>query len=244
MNIVVFTGAGISAESGISTFRDKNGLWENYDAMKLASIDGFRENPEAVLDFYNDRRWQLFDAKPNHAHYVLAELEKQYDVTIITQNVDDLHERAGSSKVIHLHGELTKVTSSRVREDDRCIKYYPLNLPICIGHKADDGSQLRPYIVWFGEELRYIDEARQLVEKADIFIVIGTSLVVYPAAGLVGYARHGIPKFLVDPSDMDERLPVGFKHIKAKAVKGVDILLEEMMKISHYYKCNNTNNVT
>lgn len=231
MNIVVFTGAGISAESGISTFRDKNGLWENYDAMRLASIDGFREDPEAVLEFYNERRWQLFDAKPNHAHYVLAKLEKQHDVTIITQNVDDLHERAGSSKVIHLHGELTKVTSSREREDDRCIKYYPLNLPIYIGHKADDGSQLRPYIVWFGEELRYIEEARQLVESADIFIVIGTSLVVYPAAGLVGYARHDIPKFIVDPSDMEGKLPEGYKHIKAKAVEGVDILLEEIKNL-------------
>lgn len=230
-NIVVFTGAGISAESGISTFRDKNGLWENYDAMRLASIDGFRDDPEAVLDFYNDRRWQLFDAKPNHAHHALAELEKQYDVTIITQNVDDLHERAGSSKIIHLHGELTKVTSSRNKEDDRCIKYYPLNLPIYIGHKADDGSQLRPYIVWFGEEVRYIEEARQLVEEADIFVVIGTSLVVYPAAGLVGYARKEIPKFLVDPSDMEGHLPYGFKHIKAKATEGVDILINEIKSI-------------
>jgi NAD-dependent deacetylase len=229
-NIVVFTGAGISAESGISTFRDKNGLWENYDAMRLASIDGFRDDPEAVLDFYNDRRWQLFDAKPNHAHYVLAELEKLHNVVIVTQNVDDLHERAGSSKVIHLHGELTKVTSSRNREDDRCIKYYPLNLPIYIGHKADDGSQLRPYIVWFGEEVRYIEEARQLVEKADIFIVIGTSLVVFPAAGLVGYARHDIPKFLVDPSDMEDHLPTGFTNIKTKATEGVDILMENIMK--------------
>ena len=230
-NIVIFTGAGISAESGISTFRDKDGLWENYDAMRLASIDGFRDDPEAVLDFYNDRRWQLFDAKPNHAHYALAELEKQYDVTIVTQNVDDLHERAGSSKVIHLHGELTKVTSSRNREDDRCIKYYPLNLPIYIGHKADDGSQMRPYIVWFGEEVRYIEEARQLVEQAEIFVVIGTSLVVYPAAGLVGYARKDIPRFLVDPSDMEVHLPYGFKHIKAKATEGVDILIEEIKKM-------------
>ena len=234
-NIVVFTGAGVSAESGISTFRDKDGLWTNYDAMKLASIDGFRDDPEAVLDFYNDRRWQLFDAKPNHAHYALAELEKLHDVTIITQNVDDLHERAGSTKVVHLHGELTKVTSSRDREDDRCIKYYPLNLPIYLGHKAEDGSQLRPYIVWFGEYLRYMDEARTLVENADIFVVIGTSLVVYPAAGLVGYARHEIPKFLVDPSDMEGHLPYGYKHIKAKATEGVDIVIEEISKML----CNN-----
>ncbi len=230
-NVVVFTGAGISAESGISTFRDKNGLWENYDAMRLASINGFQDDPEAVLDFYNERRWQLFSAKPNHAHYALAELEKQHDVTIVTQNVDDLHERAGSSKVIHLHGELTKVTSSRNREDDRCIKCYPLNLPIYIGHKADDGSQLRPYIVWFGEEVRYIEEARRLVEKADVFVVIGTSLVVYPAAGLVGYARKAVPKFIVDPSDMEEHLPYGFKHIKAKATEGVDILIDEIKKL-------------
>ena len=230
-NIVVFTGAGISAESGISTFRDKNGLWERYDAMRLASVDGFRDDPEAVLEFYNERRWQLFDAKPNHAHYALAELEKQHDVTIITQNVDDLHERAGSSKVIHLHGELTKVTSSRNREDDRCIKYYPLNLPIYIGHKAEDGSQLRPYIVWFGEELRYIEEARQLVEKAEVFVVIGTSLVVYPAAGLVGYAHPDVPKFLIDPSEMDGHMPLGFKHIKANATEGVDILFEELEKL-------------
>lgn len=230
-NIVVFTGAGISAESGISTFRDKNGLWENHDAMRLASIGGFIDDPETVLEFYNARRMQLYNVKPNHAHYALADLEKLHDVTIITQNVDDLHERAGSTKVVHLHGELTKVTSSRVREDDRCIKYYPLNLPITLKSRADDGSQLRPYIVWFGEELRYIEEARQLVEKADIFIVIGTSLIVYPAAGLVGYARHGIPKYLVDPSEMEDYLPRGFKHIKAKATEGVDFLIDEIKKM-------------
>lgn len=230
-NVVILTGAGISAESGISTFRDKDGLWRNYDAMKLASIDGFIEDPEAVLEFYNSRRMQLSEVQPNHAHYVLAELEKQYNVTIITQNVDDLHERAGSSNVVHLHGELTKVTSSREREDNRCIKYYPLNLPIRIGAKADDGSQLRPYVVWFGEYLRYLEDAQKLVEGADIFIVIGTSLIVYPAAGLVGYARHDIPRFLIDPSDMQENLPEGYKHIKAKAVEGVDILIEELKRI-------------
>ena len=230
-NIVIFTGAGISAESGISTFRDKDGLWTKYDAMKLASVEGFNEDPEAVLEFYNARRMQLYTVKPNHAHYVLADLEKHHDVTIITQNVDDLHERAGSSKVIHLHGELDKVTSSRNREDDRCIKYYPLNLPIQIGAKADDGSQLRPYIVWFGEYLRYMEEACIMVENADIFVVIGTSLVVYPAAGLVGYAHHEVPKFLVDPSDMDGKLPEGFEHIKAKATEGIDVLMEKLKKL-------------
>lgn len=229
-NIVVFTDAGISAESGISTFRDKNGLWTKYDAMRLASLDGFRDDPEAVLEFYNVRRMQLFNVKPNHAHYVLAELEKKHNVTIITQNVDDLHEQAGSTKVIHLHGELTKVTSSWQREDDRCIKFYPLNLPITIGAKADDGSQLRPYIVWFGENLRYMEKAQGLVENADIFIVIGTSLVIYPAAGLVGNAHPEIPKFLIDPSEMEDRFPSGFKHIKAKAVEGVDLLMEELMR--------------
>lgn len=230
-NIVVFTGAGISAESGIPTFRDENGLWKNYDAMRLASADGFRDDPEAVLEFYNMRRKKLSETEPNHAHYVLAELEKQHDVTIITQNVDDLHERAGSSKVVHLHGELTKVTSSRNREDDRYIKIFPLNLPITIGAKADDGSQLRPYIVWFGEYLRYMEEAQRLVENADIFIVIGTSLVVYPAADLVGYAHPEIPKFIVDPSDLDEKLPLGFKHIKETAVRGIDLLIEVLKKL-------------
>lgn len=227
-NIVVFTGAGISAESGISTFRDKDGLWTKYDAMRLASVEGFREDPEAVLEFYNARRMQLTKVQPNHAHYVLAELEKEYDVTIITQNVDDLHERAGSTKVIHLHGELAKVTSSREREDDKCIKYYPPNLPICIGNKADDGSQLRPYIVWFGENVRYLEEAQRIVENADIFVVIGTSLVVYPAANLAYCAPDGIPKYLIDPSEMDERLPMGFKHIKAKASEGIGFLIDEI----------------
>ena len=170
-NVVVFTGAGISAESGIPTFRDSNGMWKKYDAKKLASVVGFEENPEAVLEFYNARRKNLLEVQPNHAHYVLAELEKEHDVTIITQNVDNLHERAGSSHVIHLHGELAKVTSSRNREDINCIKEYPLDKPIRIGDKADDGSQLRPYIVWFGEYLNTMSKAIRLVE-------IGTSLVV------------------------------------------------------------------
>lgn len=230
-NIVVLSGAGISAESGISTFRDSNGLWKKYDAMRLASIDGFREDPEAVLEFYNARRMQLCSVQPNHAHYALAELEREHDVTIITQNVDDLHERAGSTRVVHLHGELSKVTSSREREDDRCIKYYPLNKPIRMGDKAEDGSQLRPYIVWFGEYLRYMDEAQMLVEKADVFIVIGTSLVVYPAAALVEYAQEKAAKFLIDPSEMKGHLPVGFKHIHAKATEGVDVLMDEIKRL-------------
>lgn len=230
-NIVVFTGAGISAESGIPTFRDSNGMWKKYDAKKLASVAGFEENPEAVLEFYNARRKNLLEVQPNHAHYVLAELEKSHDVTIVTQNVDNLHERAGSSRVVHLHGELAKVTSSRNREDTNCIKEYPLDTPIRIGDKAADGSQLRPYIVWFGEYLNTMSEAIRLVEYADIFVVIGTSLVVYPAAGLVDYAHPEVPKFLIDPSSMEGKLPARFKHIKATAVDGVDILLEELEKL-------------
>ena len=165
------------------------------------------------------------------AKYDEAELEKLHDVTIITQNVDDLHERAGSSRVLHLHGELRKVTSSMNRLDPDCIQDYPLDVPIRIGDKAADGSQMRPYIVWFGEYLNNMEEAVKLVRYADIFVVIGTSLVVYPAAGLVNYAHHEVPKFLIDPSDMEGRLPLGFKHIKASAVQGVDILLEELGKL-------------
>ena len=148
--IVVFTGAGISAESGIPTFRDSNGMWNKYDAKKLASVAGFEENPQAVLDFYNARRKNLLEVQPNHAHLALAELEKSHDVTIITQNVDNLHERAGSSKVIHLHGELSKVTSSMNRLDPAYIKDYPLDVPIRLGDQAADGSPLRPYVVWLG----------------------------------------------------------------------------------------------
>ena len=224
--LVIFTGAGISAESGIPTFRDSNGMWGKYDAMKLASVVGFEEDPQAVLDFYNARRKNLLEVQPNHAHFVLAELEKQYDVTIVTQNVDNLHERAGSNKVLHLHGELCKVTSSRNRLDSNCIKDYPLDVPICIGDKAADGSQLRPYIVWFGEYVDNMDEATRFVKQADIFVVIGTSLVVYPAAGLVNYAKREIPKFLIDPNDIKGGLPMGYQHIKATAVEGVDELVK------------------
>ncbi len=230
-NIVVFTGAGISAESGIPTFRDSNGMWNKYDAKKLASVAGFEENPQAVLDFYNARRRNLLEVQPNHAHIALAELEKIHDVTIITQNVDNLHERAGSTKVIHLHGELSKVTSSKNRLNPECIKEYPLDVPIKLGDKAIDGSQLRPYIVWFGEYLNTMEIAIDIVKYADIFVVIGTSLVVYPAAGLVDYAHPEVPKFLIDPSSMEGKLPARFKHIQAKAVEGIDIFLKELEKL-------------
>jgi NAD-dependent deacetylase len=231
--LVVFTGAGISAESGIPTFRDANGMWGKYDAMKLASVEGFEEAPQAVLDFYNARRKNLLEVQPNHAHFVLAELEKQYDVTIVTQNVDNLHERAGSSKVLHLHGELSKVTSSRNRLDSNCIKDYPLDVPIRLGDKAADGSQLRPYIVWFSEYVDNMEEAIHFVEQADVFVVIGTSLVVCPAAGLVNYAKREIPKFLIDPNDINGGLPMGYQHIKATAVEGVDELVRRLEELEN-----------
>ena len=196
--------------------------------MKLASVEGFEEDPQAVLDFYNARRKNLLEVQPNYAHFVLAELEKRYDVTVVTQNVDNLHERAGSNKVLHLHGELSKVTSSRNRLDPNCIKDYPLDVPIRLGDKAADGSQLRPYIVWFGEYVDNLDKAVHFVEQADIFVVIGTSLVVYPATGLVNYARQRIPKFLIDPNDIKGGHPMGYQHIKATAVEGVDELVRQL----------------
>lgn len=191
---------------------------------------GFEENPQAVLDFYNARRKNLLEVQPNHAQKMLAELEKQHNLTIITQNVDDLHERAGSSRVIHLHGELKKVTSSIDRLNPDYIKEYPLDVPIRMGDKAADGSQLRPYIVWFGEYLGpEAGEAVEQVRFADIFVVIGTSLD--PAAGLVNYAHHEVPKFLIDPGDLQGRLSEGFHHIQKTAVKGIDILMDEISKL-------------
>ena len=206
-------------------------MWMKYDARKLASVEGFEEDPQAVLDFYNARRKNLLEVHPNHAHKMLAELEKQHDVTIITQNVDDLHERAGSSHVIHLHGELTKVTSSLDRLNPDYIKEYPLEVPIRMGDKAADGSQLRPYIVWFGESLGpEIEQAVIMIENADLFVVIGTSLVVYPAAILVNFAQHGVPKILIDPGNLQGRLPEDFHHIQKTAVEGIDILMEAIIK--------------
>lgn len=193
-HIVVLSGAGISAESGIKTFRDADGLWEGHDVMKVASPEGFHENPELVLDFYNQRRRQLLEVQPNAAHYALAELESEYQISIITQNVDDLHERAGSTEVLHLHGELLK--SRNVKTDDvvfECIE------DIKIGNLCADGHQLRPHIVWFGESVPMMDKAVDLCMTADILIIIGTSLQVYPAAGLMHYVPEGTPTYLIDP---------------------------------------------
>lgn len=193
--LVVLTGAGMSAESGIKTFRDSDGLWENHDVMEVASIDGWRKNPQLVMEFYNQRRKQLFEVEPNAGHIGLAELEQDFDVHIITQNVDDLHERAGSTKIIHLHGELKKVRSIANEELVYTLDGWELKM----GDTAEDGAQLRPHIVWFGEEVPMMETAAVITDAADILVVIGTSLQVYPAAGLLHYAPAHIPKFLIDP---------------------------------------------
>ena len=228
-HIVFLTGAGVSAESGLSTFRDKDGIWTKKDAMQLASIDGWNNDPQAVLDFYNARRRQLQEVQPNKAHRLLAELEEWYDVCIITQNVDDLHERAGSSHVIHLHGELTKVCSSTDKEKPDCIKVRPLGADIKLGDKAKDGSQLRPYIVWFGEPVPNMPIAMNTIFEADIFVVIGTSLLVSPANTLTACsgATHNI---VIDPGEVE--IPEGFLHIKETATIGMEMLYQSLKKLA------------
>ena len=200
-NLVILTGAGMSVESGISTFRDAGGLWDKYPVEQVATPEGYAANPQLVTDFYNERRKQLLDVKPNRGHELVAELEKHFHVTVITQNVDNLHERAGSTEVIHLHGELTKVTSSFQPNNPNYIKeLQPEEYEVKIGDKAGDGSQLRPFIVWFGEAVPMIETAIGYCEKADIFLIIGTSLNVYPAAGLLNYVPAGVPVYLIDPN--------------------------------------------
>jgi len=194
--IVVLTGAGISAESGLKTFRDSGGLWEDHRIEDVATFDGWQRNPQMVLNFYNERRKQLILAEPNAAHKALVKLEEKYDVQIITQNVDDLHERAGSTKVLHLHGELKKARSTV----DENLVYELDGWELKMGDKCEKGSQLRPHIVWFGEAVPLIDQAARLSEKADIFIVIGTSLNVYPAAGLLEYVPEKASLYLIDPN--------------------------------------------
>lgn len=224
--IVVFTGAGISKESGLSSFRDNDGVWSKYNPDVVASPQGFEANTEESLQFYNERRLALAKAVPNHAHFVLANLAKKHDVTIITQNVDDLHERAGSKNVIHLHGELKKVTSSLNRLNKDCIKELPLDIPIRLGDLAYDGAQLRPYVVMFGEYLSNMTDAVRIVKNADIFLVIGTSLKVSPANQLVKYAHHEVPRFIIDPSEV--YVPNGYIHIKETATRGIDIFVKEL----------------
>jgi NAD-dependent deacetylase len=191
--LVVLTGAGISAESGLKTFRDSDGLWEGYDIEDVATPRAWKKNPKLVLEFYNYRRKNVLEAEPNAAHRILAQLERDFDVHIVTQNIDDLHERAGSTKVLHLHGEIFKMRSE---VDEELV--YEIKGDINIGDKAEDGAQLRPHIVWFEEPVPMIERAAGIVRQADLFVVVGTSLVVYPAAGLVNYAPWHIPKYIVD----------------------------------------------
>lgn len=193
-HLVVLTGAGMSAESGVKTFRDDNGLWEGHDVMEVATPEGFAKNPELVLDFYNQRRRQLFKVAPNQAHKDLAKLENDFNVSIITQNVDDLHERAGSTNVIHLHGELLKVRSTFDAND---VKEWKTDL--VLGDLCKKGHQLRPHIVWFGEDVPLIENAAKICETADILLIIGTSMQVYPAAGLMHYAPNNTPIYFIDP---------------------------------------------
>ena len=223
--VVILTGAGISAESGIKTFRDSDGLWENHSIEEVATPEGWRRDPELVLKFYNDRRAQLFEVVPNDAHTALQRLEAQYDVQIITQNVDNLHERAGSSKILHLHGLLTQARSSV----DESLVYELGNKEIKLGDKCEKGSQLRPHIVWFGEQVPNIEIAARMVEKADILMVIGTSLAVYPAAGLLHYAPRKCRKFLIDPNASKMDHLEGVTIINEKAGTGVPKLVEQLL---------------
>lgn len=215
--IAVLTGAGISAESGLATFRDSGGLWEGFSIDEVASISGWQANPKAVLDFYNLRRAQAALAEPNEAHKALASLEDHFEVSIITQNVDDLHERAGSTSVVHLHGELRKACS----EHDKSLNYNIGNSPIHLGDLADDGSQLRPAIVWFGEMVPMIEIATEIISDAEIFLVVGTSLVVYPAAGLLEYAFNASFKALIDPLTPEHINYKGWKVVKKTASEGL-----------------------
>jgi NAD-dependent deacetylase len=224
--LVVLSGAGMSQESGLKTFRDMDGLWENYNVEDVASIDGWYRNPDLVMDFYNQRRKQLFEVEPNAGHFGIAELEKWFDVTVITQNVDDLHERAGSSQVLHLHGELRKVRSS-INSD---LIYILNGWELKMGDRCEDGSQLRPHIVWFGEPVPAIYDAIPLVENADVVVVIGTSLAVYPAAGLVHYAKPDAPVFVVDPNRPETALR-NVVYIDEKASVGVEILKQKLKKL-------------
>ncbi len=223
--IVVLTGAGISAESGLKTFRDSDGLWEGYEVSEVATPGAWRRNPALVLEFYNLRRKNVLEASPNKAHYRLAELEKDFEVQIITQNIDDLSERAGSTQIIHLHGEIFKMRS----ESDGSL-IYDIRGDIQWGDRAQDGAQLRPHIVWFEEPVPMIEAAVAVVKRADIFVVAGTSLVVYPAAGLVNYAATGIPKFILDKKIPYTSSLQNLTAIEKPATEGIEELLEKLKR--------------
>lgn len=222
--IVVLSGAGVSAESGLKTFRDHDGLWENYDIMEVATPQGWKKNPRLVLDFYNKRRKQVIEAHPNLAHRLLAQLEEKYDVHIITQNIDDLHERGGSTKVLHLHGEIIKARSSIDENDIYAMEGYEIRW----GEKCKKNSQLRPHVVWFGEAVPNIIPAEMITSQADILIIIGTSLGVYPAAGLIHAAPHSAVKYLIDPAGVDVPPFPHLTVIKEKASKGMTLLAKTL----------------
>jgi NAD-dependent deacetylase len=224
--LVILTGAGMSSESGIRTFRDSGGLWEEYEVTEVATPEAWNRNKELVLRFYNERRRQLAESKPNEGHLLLTQLEKHFDVQIITQNIDNLHERAGSTTILHLHGELTKARSTT----DQSLVYDIGYKDIILGDKCEKGSQLRPHIVWFGEEVPMLEQAIKLTGDADIFVVIGSSLNVYPAAGLLNYVPARAPIYLIDPKDVT--IPVNRKVevIREVASKGVSVLLKRLVE--------------
>lgn len=223
-HIVILSGAGMSAESGIATFRDSDGLWENYRVEDVASLAGFERDPQLVLDFYNQRRKEVFKVSPNRGHEILAELEADYDVSVVTQNVDNLHERAGSTNVLHLHGEILKVHSTGNPADIRVLTED--NPEINLGDVCDKGYQLRPHIVWFGEVVPMIEKAIEIVAKADILVIIGTSMNVYPAASLIDFAPKGIPIYIVDPKPI-----VAQKYNIQQIQKGASEGLAELVEI-------------
>ncbi len=224
--IVILTGAGMSAESGISTFRDSNGLWQNHRIEEVASPEAWERNPQLVLEFYNQRRKQLFEVEPNAGHKALVELEKKFDVRIITQNVDDLHERAGSSSVLHLHGELKKARSTA----DPSLVYTLDHWELKWGDLCEKGSQLRPHIVWFGEPVPMIEKAAEITRTADIFLVVGTSMVVYPAAGLIHYVNRNIPKFYVDPKAFQVQGVQNLEIVRQKAGEALPGLVRRLLR--------------
>ncbi len=224
--IVALTGAGVSAESGIRTFRDSGGLWEEYDVMEVATPEAWEQNMDLVIEFYNQRRKQLYEVKPNAAHYALARLQEAYDVHIITQNIDDLHEAAGSSQLMHLHGELKKVRSTL---DESLV--YPLEgWELKRGDLCEKGSQLRPHVVWFGEPVPMIPAAAELTATADIYLIIGTSLNVYPAAGLVASLRRGVPVYLIDPGYLAVDHIPNLTFIRDTAGKGTPVLVDKLLQ--------------
>lgn len=223
--IVVLSGAGMSAESGLGTFRDSGGLWEKYPIEEVATPEAWQKDPKKVTEFYNMRRKQCYEANPNKGHVALAELEKEYNVIVVTQNIDDLHERAGSSNVIHLHGEITKVKSSGPHQEKQY--FDQVDWEVKMGDKCPDGYQLRPHVVWFGEAVPMLEEGAKAVEQADIFIIVGTSLNVYPAASLIHYVKSGARQLLIDPNEVS--VPSQVEVIKENATSGLIKLREKLM---------------